>query len=92
MASDGDENAVGVRIITAAPEVEGVKRGLEEAVKRGVVFSIGHRYDGFRLYPRSLIDRSWLQHRFHRCCHRSCGVRRQTDHPFVQRYAPTASP
>jgi len=42
MASDDDEDAVGVRIITAAPEVDGVKRGVEEAVKRGVVFSIGH--------------------------------------------------
>lgn len=44
MARDGTEDAVGVRIITAAPEVEGVKRGVEEAVKRGIVFSIGHRY------------------------------------------------
>ncbi|TCD66659.1 hypothetical protein EIP91_001077 [Steccherinum ochraceum] len=42
MTEDGQEKAVGVRIITAAPEVDGVKRGLEEAVKRGVVFSIGH--------------------------------------------------
>ena len=44
MAGEGQQDAVGVRIITAAPEVEGVKRGVEEAVKRGVVFSIGHRY------------------------------------------------
>ncbi|KAH8088953.1 Metallo-dependent hydrolase [Cristinia sonorae] len=42
MTSEGQEDTVGVRIITAAPEVEGVKSGLAEVVKRGVVFSIGH--------------------------------------------------
>lgn len=36
-------DAVGVRIITAAPEIDGVMPAVEEVVKRGVVFSIGHR-------------------------------------------------
>ena len=43
MSNNGDTEAVGVRIITAAPEIEGVRPAVEEAVKRGVVFSIGHR-------------------------------------------------
>lgn len=43
MAGEAEGNNVGVRIITAAPEIEGVKAGVEEAVKRGIVFSIGHR-------------------------------------------------
>ncbi|KAI0785857.1 Metallo-dependent hydrolase [Abortiporus biennis] len=42
MACEGHGTEVGVRIITAAPEIDGVKAGVEEAVKRGVVFSIGH--------------------------------------------------
>ena len=33
----------GVRLITAAPEIEGVISAMEELGKRGVVFSIGHR-------------------------------------------------
>ncbi|KAH9949267.1 Metallo-dependent hydrolase [Amylocystis lapponica] len=40
LGSDGAD--VGVRIITAAPEIEGVMPAVEEVVKRGVVFSIGH--------------------------------------------------
>lgn len=43
MANDGDSDTVGVRIITAAPEVEGVRVAVKEAVKRGIVISIGHR-------------------------------------------------
>lgn len=39
----GDADGVGVRIITAAPEIAGVLAGMEEVVKRGVTFSIGHR-------------------------------------------------
>ena len=38
----GDEH-VGVRVITAAPEVDGVMSSIEELTRRGVVFSIGHR-------------------------------------------------
>ena len=37
------EGIVGVRILTAAPEVEGVMESIGELTKRGVVFSIGHR-------------------------------------------------
>ncbi|KAL1945205.1 hypothetical protein VTO73DRAFT_2056 [Trametes versicolor] len=41
MAGD-TEDALGVRVITAAPEVDGVMSSVEELVRRGVVFSIGH--------------------------------------------------
>ncbi len=43
MACDGQPDSLGVRIVTAAPEIAGVRPAMEEAVKRGVVFSIGHR-------------------------------------------------
>jgi N-acetylglucosamine-6-phosphate deacetylase len=33
----------GVRIITAAPEVDGMMESISELNKRGIVFSIGHR-------------------------------------------------
>ncbi|OBZ65838.1 putative N-acetylglucosamine-6-phosphate deacetylase [Grifola frondosa] len=43
MAGDGaTEDVVGVRVITAAPEVDGVMAAVEEVVKRGIIFSIGH--------------------------------------------------
>ncbi|KAK0468333.1 carbohydrate esterase family 9 protein [Desarmillaria tabescens] len=35
-------DSVGVRIITAAPEIEGVMQAVSELNKRGVVYSIGH--------------------------------------------------
>ena len=35
---------LGVRIITAAPEINGVLDALPEFDQRGIVFSIGHRY------------------------------------------------
>lgn len=37
------EASTGVRIITAAPEIEGVMESVKELTDRGVVFSIGHR-------------------------------------------------
>lgn len=37
-----DADGTGVRIITAAPEITGVRPAMEEVVKRGVTFSIGH--------------------------------------------------
>jgi len=37
----GDQNA-GVRMITAAPEIDGVMNAIGELSKRGIVFSIGH--------------------------------------------------
>lgn len=43
MACEGHPDSLGVRIITAAPEIAGVRPAMEEATKRGVVFSIGHR-------------------------------------------------
>ncbi|EKM53589.1 carbohydrate esterase family 9 protein [Phanerochaete carnosa HHB-10118-sp] len=42
MACEGQHDSLGVRIITAAPEIAGVRPAMEEATKRGVVFSIGH--------------------------------------------------
>jgi N-acetylglucosamine-6-phosphate deacetylase len=39
----GDGQAVGVRMITAAPEIDGVMNAIGELTKRGLVFSIGHR-------------------------------------------------
>lgn len=41
---DAASAGAGVRIITAAPELEGVMDVVSELTKRGVVFSIGHRY------------------------------------------------
>lgn len=38
-----DAQSVGVRMITAAPEVEGVMGAIGALSKRGVVFAIGHR-------------------------------------------------
>lgn len=40
MAVDGQ--AVGVRMITAAPEIDGVMNAISELSKRGVIISIGH--------------------------------------------------
>ncbi|KDQ28215.1 carbohydrate esterase family 9 protein [Pleurotus ostreatus PC15] len=40
MSSDGTR--IGVRMITAAPEIEGVMQSIGELDKRGIVFSIGH--------------------------------------------------
>lgn len=37
----GDD--AGVRVITAAPEVEGCMNGIAESSNRGVIMSIGHR-------------------------------------------------
>jgi N-acetylglucosamine-6-phosphate deacetylase len=34
----------GVRMITAAPEIEGVIPAMAELTRRGVICSIGHRY------------------------------------------------
>jgi N-acetylglucosamine-6-phosphate deacetylase len=43
MANPGESNQVGVRILTAAPELEGVLDAVGELTQRGVVYSIGHR-------------------------------------------------
>ncbi|KAG9312107.1 carbohydrate esterase family 9 protein [Chiua virens] len=42
MGSDTDQDPVGVRIITGAPEVEGVMEAISAASKRGICFNIGH--------------------------------------------------
>lgn len=42
MACEPQSDSVGIRIITAAPEITGVREAMEEATKRGVIFSIGH--------------------------------------------------
>lgn len=41
----GDIGEVGVRVITAAPEVDGVMDSIDALAKRGVLFSVGHRYE-----------------------------------------------
>lgn len=41
---ESEHDNAGVRIITAAPEVEGVMEAVNEASKRGICFNIGHRY------------------------------------------------
>lgn len=41
LMSDGQ--TLGVRMITAAPEIDGVMQTLEILSKRGIVFSMGHR-------------------------------------------------
>jgi N-acetylglucosamine-6-phosphate deacetylase len=46
---------LGVRIITAAPEIDGVLDAVHELDQRGIVFSIGHRYSiSNRLRPVSV--------------------------------------
>ncbi|KDQ50857.1 carbohydrate esterase family 9 protein [Jaapia argillacea MUCL 33604] len=42
LMAGGGEGRVGVRMITAAPEIEGVMDSVEELSRRGVVCSIGH--------------------------------------------------
>ncbi|KAH9925925.1 Metallo-dependent hydrolase [Epithele typhae] len=42
MGSEATGDALGVRVITAAPEVDGVMVSIPELARRGVVFSIGH--------------------------------------------------
>jgi N-acetylglucosamine-6-phosphate deacetylase len=43
----------GMRVITAAPEVDGVMDSIDVLAKRGVIFSIGHR---FVLFVVILLD------------------------------------
>lgn len=43
MGGDVGQDTVGVRIITGAPEVEGVMEAISIANKRGICFNIGHR-------------------------------------------------
>jgi N-acetylglucosamine-6-phosphate deacetylase len=44
MTYDMAHNAgVGVRIVTAAPEISGVLEGVGELTRRGIIFSLGHR-------------------------------------------------
>ena len=49
------EAVVGVRMLTAAPEVEGVMGSISELTKRGIVFSIGHRFVGITASFRAAI-------------------------------------
>lgn len=43
MSDSVETGRVGVRIITAAPEVDGVLDAVYELTQRGIVYSIGHR-------------------------------------------------
>jgi N-acetylglucosamine-6-phosphate deacetylase len=40
----GDDAPAGVRIVTAAPEINGVLDAVHELHQRGIVLSIGHTY------------------------------------------------
>lgn len=42
MRDDAGQETVGARIITAAPEIEGVMEAIPEVRKRGICFNIGH--------------------------------------------------
>ncbi|KAI6046443.1 carbohydrate esterase family 9 protein [Pisolithus marmoratus] len=42
MRDDAGQGTVGARIITAAPEIEGVMEAIAEVSKRGICFNIGH--------------------------------------------------
>ena len=44
MTDSAETGRVGVRIITAAPEVDGVLDAVYELTKRGIIYSIGHRW------------------------------------------------
>lgn len=52
----GDGGGASVRMITAAPEVDGVMDAISELNKRGVVFSIGHRRVLFVLNKCGIIS------------------------------------
>ena len=43
MNDSAETGRVGVRIITAAPEIDGVLDAVYELTQRGIVYSIGHR-------------------------------------------------
>jgi N-acetylglucosamine-6-phosphate deacetylase len=43
MSNPGESDQVGVRVLTAAPEIDGVLEAVDELTKRGIVYSIGHR-------------------------------------------------
>ncbi|KAF9807916.1 hypothetical protein IEO21_08011 [Rhodonia placenta] len=74
MADGTAPDTVGVRIITAAPEIDGVMATVPEVVQRGVVFSIGHSiastdiatqavYHGARLITHLFNAMPQLHHR-----------------------------
>lgn len=60
-STDGSE---GVRIITAAPEVEGVMDSIDPLAQRGVIFSVGHRCELFSDDMKSLFMDLTHSHRF----------------------------
>ena len=51
----GDRNPA-VRLITAAPEIPGVMDALDELTKKGVAFSIGHRFVAPAQFFSSLVN------------------------------------
>ncbi|KAF7315096.1 Carbohydrate esterase family 9 protein [Mycena indigotica] len=53
MNTDGQ---CGVRIITAAPEIKGVMGAVNELVKRGVVFSIGHSIASSQIATTAVVQ------------------------------------
>lgn len=92
MAGEGHDDSVGVRVITAAPEVEGVGSSIEELTRRGIVFSIGHRLASIFLRIRPRSQYSFSQYRIYGPCDRGRPVRRAPHHPSVQRDAAAPPP
>lgn len=53
---EGSFGEVGVRVITAAPEVDGVMDSIDPLAKRGVIFSIGHSIATSPLATRAVLS------------------------------------
>jgi len=90
--SDDNQNPA-VRLITAAPEIPGVMDALAELTKRGIAFSIGHRFDIlFCLFINVILTLRILisQCCKHRCSHSGCTKWRSTNYPSLQCNAPTS--
>lgn len=82
---------LGVRIITAAPEVNGVMGAVGELTRRGVVFSIGHRFDFMLLKFGKGTLMSYLQRRHFGHCYHSGQEWCSSYHPSIQCHAPASS-
>ena len=88
------EGVVGVRMLTAAPEVEGVMESISELTKRGIVFSIGHRsVESTLTFRRKTLTRlRTLQHSDNRYCHNCSPKWGKAHNPSLQCNAPAPPP
>ena len=88
--SDDTQNPA-VRLVTAAPEIPGVMDALAELTKRGIAFSIGHRFDIlFSLFINVILTFEGSQCCKHRYRHSGCTKWRSTNYPSLQCNAPTS--